>query len=139
MKSFRAYISRSAIPMAARRTPTGSPPRTWTCSPASATSGSTTTKSSKKAVISSTISVCTDHLSSAQSANGLNLAILCDDFLSCIAEGAKRVAARVQLLLRSARSEDSRFRTYIEVDLFLVWKWVFGGFLHSWQGLSCET
>src|SRR5260370_16884198 len=49
MKNFPACISPSAILTAARPPPTGNPRRTVTCLPAIATSGLTTTISSKKA------------------------------------------------------------------------------------------
>src|SRR5712664_194462 len=55
MKNFPACISPSAILTAARPTPTGNPRRTLTCLPAIATSGLTTTLSSKKADTGSSI------------------------------------------------------------------------------------
>src|SRR5882762_3504374 len=55
MKNSRACTSRLGILTAAKPTPTGNPRRTLTCLLASATSGSTTIKSSKKASTSSRI------------------------------------------------------------------------------------
>src|SRR6266478_3089642 len=53
MRNSPAFILRSEILTAARPTPTGNRRRTSTCSPANATCGSTTTRSSKKATTSS--------------------------------------------------------------------------------------
>src|SRR5260370_13507859 len=69
MKSFPACTSRSEIPTAARRTPTGNPRLTSTFSLASATSGSTTIRSSKKATTSSNTSASPKDLLSGPTEN----------------------------------------------------------------------
>src|SRR6266581_9774555 len=58
MKNSRVCISPSAIPTAARPTPTGNLGPMSTCLPATATCGLTTTKSSKKATTNSNIWAC---------------------------------------------------------------------------------